>query len=98
MAEQRFPFSYAVFRYVKDAKRDLSIPVGVALWSQDLAWARVRFTRWSVPSVSVFKFDDPHWPLPLMNFNEQAPQTIVTDSPASISAPETTLHPSADTA
>ncbi len=45
MAEQSFPFSYAVFRYVKDAKRDLSVPVGVALWSQDLSWARVRFLQ-----------------------------------------------------
>src|ERR1700722_15803088 len=38
-------FSYAVFRFVKDAKRDLSVPVGVALWSRDLSWVGVRFIR-----------------------------------------------------
>ena len=45
MAEQRYSFNYAIFRYIKDAKRDLSVPVGVALWSQDFSWARVRFIQ-----------------------------------------------------
>jgi DUF3037 family protein len=45
MAEQRYSFNYAVFRYIKDAKRDLSVPIGVALWSQDFSWARVRFIQ-----------------------------------------------------
>jgi Protein of unknown function (DUF3037) len=36
-------FSYSVFRYVKDARRDISVPIGVALWSHDAPWVQVRF-------------------------------------------------------
>lgn len=36
-------FSYSVFRYVKDARRDISVPVGVALWSENASWVQVRF-------------------------------------------------------
>src|SRR5258707_10896386 len=40
---ERSSFSYSVFRYVKDSRRDISVPVGVALWSHDAPWAQVRF-------------------------------------------------------
>ncbi len=36
-------FSYSVFRYVKDSRRDISVPIGVALWSQEARWVKVRF-------------------------------------------------------
>jgi hypothetical protein len=47
-------FSYSVFRYVKDARRDISIPVGVALWSKDASWVQVRFVtpEEKIPRVS----------------------------------------------
>jgi hypothetical protein len=35
--------SYAVFKYVKDPGRDITIPVGVALWSGDAGFAETRF-------------------------------------------------------
>lgn len=34
---------YAILRYVKDAKRDVSMPVGVALWSEEAHWVGTRF-------------------------------------------------------
>jgi Protein of unknown function (DUF3037) len=40
-----FSFSYAVFRYVKDAQKDLSVPVGVALWSPDARFVRLRLVE-----------------------------------------------------
>lgn len=45
METTRYSFSYAVFRYVKDAQRDISIPVGVALWSEDANWMDVRIVQ-----------------------------------------------------
>jgi hypothetical protein len=36
-------FSYAIFRFVKDASRDISVPVGVALWSTDATYSSTRF-------------------------------------------------------
>jgi hypothetical protein len=38
-------YSYAVFRFVKDARRDISVPIGVALWSEDANWVKVRLVR-----------------------------------------------------
>lgn len=38
-------FSYAVFRFIKDARGDVSIPIGVALWSEDLNWVNVRLVQ-----------------------------------------------------
>lgn len=38
-------YSYAVFRYTKDPKRDVSIPVGVALWSPEAEWVKTRLIR-----------------------------------------------------
>jgi hypothetical protein len=43
MPDLPYSFSYAVLRYVTDARRDASIPVGVALWSEGANWARTRF-------------------------------------------------------
>jgi hypothetical protein len=45
MSKAQPSFSYTIFRYVKDAKRDISIPVGVALWSEDADWLRVRLVK-----------------------------------------------------
>jgi len=38
-------FSYAVFRFVKDARGDVSVPVGVALWSEEAKWVNVRLVK-----------------------------------------------------
>jgi len=38
-----YSYKYAVLRYVKDAKRDVSTPVGVALWSEQAHWVGTRF-------------------------------------------------------
>jgi hypothetical protein len=38
-------YSYSVFRFVKDARRDISIPVGVALWSEDANWYAIRLIQ-----------------------------------------------------
>lgn len=38
-------FRYAVFRYVTDPGRDMSLPVGVALWRADGGDVRLRFIR-----------------------------------------------------
>jgi len=35
-------FSYAVFRYMKDTKREIAVPIGVALWSEDAKWVGFR--------------------------------------------------------
>lgn len=47
-------YSYAVFRYVKDAQRDWSVPVGVALWSNDShdAWTRFISKDEKLPRIS----------------------------------------------
>jgi len=45
MSTAQSSFSYAVFRFVKDAKRDISIPVGVALWSEEANWLNVRLVK-----------------------------------------------------
>ncbi|HZQ17082.1 MAG TPA: DUF3037 domain-containing protein [Terriglobales bacterium] len=37
--------SYAVLRYITDPKRDLSIPIGVALWTEKGKWVRARFAQ-----------------------------------------------------
>jgi Protein of unknown function (DUF3037) len=56
-----FSFSYAVFRYIKDPQRDLSVPVGVALWSPDAQYVRFRFTEPSDRAKGINKTDDlPH--------------------------------------
>lgn len=43
MQAQPYSYKYAVLRYVKDAKRNVSIPVGVALWSERAQWVGLRF-------------------------------------------------------
>jgi hypothetical protein len=47
-------YSYAVFKYVKDAQRDWTVPVGVALWSNDTntAWTRFISKDESLPRIS----------------------------------------------
>jgi len=47
-------FSYAVFRYMKDAKREIAVPIGVALWSEDANWVGVRLINsdQKVPRIS----------------------------------------------
>ena len=42
MPNTPYSFSYAVLRYVKDERRDISVPVGVALWSEEGHWVRTR--------------------------------------------------------
>lgn len=51
-------FSYAVFRYVKDAQRDLTIPVGVALWSNGAGVAHTRFIQREEKVARISKTDD----------------------------------------
>ncbi|MDR3798809.1 MAG: DUF3037 domain-containing protein [Terracidiphilus sp.] len=51
-------FSYAVFRYVKDARRDLTVPVGVALWSDDAQFVRVRLVENEDKTRNINKADD----------------------------------------
>jgi len=51
-------YSYAVFRYVKDSQRDLSVAVGVALWSNDAKCARTRFVRKDEKVARISKADD----------------------------------------
>jgi Protein of unknown function (DUF3037) len=51
-------FSYAVFRYLKDPLRDLSIPIGVALWSEDRGWTGVRMPRSDEKLPRINKADD----------------------------------------
>lgn len=50
-----FSFSYAVFRYVKDAQKDLAVPVGVALWSADAKFVRFRLAEKSDKTVELVK-------------------------------------------
>lgn len=47
-------YSYAVFRYVKDAQRDWTVPVGVALWSNDTheTWTRFVSEHEKLPRIS----------------------------------------------
>lgn len=51
-------YSYAVFRYVKDVQRDLTIPVGIALWSNDGQFANTRFVRKDGKVARISKVDD----------------------------------------
>ena len=43
MPKRPYCCNYAVLRYVRDAKRDVSTPVGVALWSEEAHWVGTRF-------------------------------------------------------
>ena len=47
-------YSYAVFKYVKDARRDWTVPIGVALWSNDThsAWMRFISKEEKLPRIS----------------------------------------------
>src|ERR1700683_5538943 len=51
-------FSYSVFRYIKDARRDISVPVGVALWSHDAPWVQIRFVSAHEKVARVSKVSD----------------------------------------
>jgi hypothetical protein len=51
-------FSYTVFRYVKDAQRDFTIPVGLALWSDDAKFVQVRLVRAEDKVSHLSKIDD----------------------------------------
>ena len=62
-----FSFSYAVFRYVKDAQKDLSVPVGVALWSTEARFVRFRFAEQSDRAHKISKTED----LPYINLVER---------------------------
>lgn len=42
MPAKPYSYSYAVLRYVKDERRDVSVPVGIALWSPDANWVQTR--------------------------------------------------------
>lgn len=53
-----FSFSYAVFRYMKDPTRDVSVPVGVALWSADAKFVRFRLTEKSDRTSRINKTED----------------------------------------
>lgn len=53
-----FSYSYAVFRYVKDAQKDLSVPVGVALWSPDKKFTGLRFAKESDRASQINKAED----------------------------------------
>ena len=44
-ADNQSSFSYAIFRFVKDAHRDISVPVGVALWTKGANWVARRLVR-----------------------------------------------------
>jgi hypothetical protein len=43
--ESSSTFSYSVFSFVSDDARETSIPIGVALWSAQQRWWRVRFLQ-----------------------------------------------------
>ena len=62
-----FSFSYAVFRYVKDAQKDLAVPVGVALWSADAKFVRFRLAEKSDKTARISKTED----LPYINLVER---------------------------
>jgi len=51
-------FSYAVFKYVKDTQRDLTVPVGVALWSDNAQFVHMRFVRKDERINRINKADD----------------------------------------
>ena len=57
-------YSYAVFRYVKDARQDWTVPVGVALWSNDTHQAWTRFVTEHEKISRISKADD----LPYIEF------------------------------
>jgi hypothetical protein len=58
MPAKPYSYSYAVLRYVKDEKRDISVPVGVALWSADANWARTRMLLADEKVDAIRKTDD----------------------------------------
>src|SRR5438093_2848168 len=51
-------YSYAVFRYVKDAQLDVTVPIGVALWSSEEGVARTRLLKQSERISRISKTDD----------------------------------------
>ena len=51
-------YSYAVFRYVKDAQRDVTVPIGVALWSSEEGVVRTRLLKQSERISRISKTDD----------------------------------------
>ena len=53
-----FSFSYAVFRYVKDSTRGVSIPVGVALWSADAKFVRFKLAEEGDRASQISKTED----------------------------------------
>jgi len=45
MVDESSAYRYAVFRYVTDTQRDMSLPVGVALWRADSKDVHLRFVH-----------------------------------------------------
>jgi hypothetical protein len=64
-------YSYAVFKYVKDAQRDLTVPIGVALWGSDRQLAYMRFIKKNEKIAHISKADDlPYIDLVARNLKE----------------------------